>query len=217
MALFKGWASTLSGLSVDANNPDRVMVTTINGSLLTVDGGHSWNVIHSAPMRATGNEGGGIAIMSAWHYAFDPHRADRQIISMNDFRRRAERRRRTHVEPLHRRQPLAAEHLQRALRPARRRPRVGGVFADARHPVLREPYPDAYQHRRRRPLSPSPPGAAPAYSLTRRVQMFSTSPPSVAAYGALMSGASSASNRLKPLQCLSPEATRKRISLMTMT
>jgi len=132
MALFKGWASTQSGLSVDANNPDRVMVTTINGSLLTVDGGHSWNVIHSAPMRATGNEGGGIAIMSAWHYAFDPHRADRQIISMNDFRRRAERRRRTHVEPLHRRQPLAAEHLQRALRPARRRPRVGGVFADAR-------------------------------------------------------------------------------------
>ncbi len=81
-----GWQTIPAGLAVAALDADTVMCTDSTQAYLSTDGGKSWKLL-AAP--DAGKDGtlteGGMAVMSAYNYYFDPHNHVNRFIAMNDF------------------------------------------------------------------------------------------------------------------------------------
>ncbi|EIP98984.1 BNR/Asp-box repeat protein [Opitutaceae bacterium TAV1] len=80
-----GWQRHVSGLAVYPQNPDIVLASTYACFYISKNRGRTWRQIHAPDGLITGQPGGGLQIMSVWHYYFDPHDYDHRYIASTDF------------------------------------------------------------------------------------------------------------------------------------
>ncbi len=85
--------STASGLGIDPNNPDRVVMTDWFKCQITNDGGKSWQTLHTRsaePERglAKGQRwiNNGLVVTTTWFYYIDPFERNRHYIAYTDVK-----------------------------------------------------------------------------------------------------------------------------------
>ncbi|MDR1282783.1 MAG: hypothetical protein LBK99_18450 [Opitutaceae bacterium] len=80
-----GWQRHVEGITVYPKNPDIVLVTTTTSLYISKNRGRAWRQAHAPDGTISGQPGGGLNIMSVWHYYFDPHDYDRRYLASTDF------------------------------------------------------------------------------------------------------------------------------------
>ncbi len=80
-----GWAEDAFDIAVGAGDPGRVMVTTVCQVFVSENSGKTWRSVVCGPRRGQGDSAGGMPIMTAWNYVFDPTDYQRRYIPMTDF------------------------------------------------------------------------------------------------------------------------------------
>lgn len=80
-----GWAEPPQGLNICATDPEKVVATDHAQTYYSENGGKSWIAL-AAPSGKDGvTFSGGMPVMSAYGYYFDPADRDGRYIAMNDF------------------------------------------------------------------------------------------------------------------------------------
>ncbi len=80
-----GWGVIPQDLAVCPTNSDIVMTTDATQAYISRNGGKTWKILATQSAGKGLTYGGGMPVMSAYNYYFDPHNRANRYIAMNDF------------------------------------------------------------------------------------------------------------------------------------